>query len=63
MPNFLIQVIILIVGTVSYFVPTIIAYRNKKAELPFIFIVNLFFGWTLWGYIWILLVSLNDGKK
>lgn len=63
MSNFLILSILIFLALLSYFAPTIIAYRKKKAELPFIFIINLVFGWTLFVYIWILLVSLNDEER
>ncbi|WP_174299560.1 superinfection immunity protein [Caulobacter sp. S45] len=34
-----------------YFVPTIVAFRRKDRQRTAIFILNLFLGWTLIGWV------------
>jgi hypothetical protein len=51
----------LIVGLVClgiYFLPSIIAYRRKHKNLLAIFALNIFFGWTLFGWVGALVWSL-----
>jgi hypothetical protein len=44
-------VVILIVSIVLYILPTIIASRRKKRNTGAIFVLNLFLGWTLIGWV------------
>lgn len=44
-------VIMLIVGAVFYFLPTIIAATRKVRNVGSVVIVNLFLGWTLVGWV------------
>jgi len=38
-------------GTVMYFLPSIIALARSKRDLLAIFLLNLFLGWTVIGWI------------
>jgi len=41
-----------------YFVPSIVAYRRGHAQLPLIIAINLVAGWTVIGWIAVLIWSL-----
>lgn len=43
--------ITIIVGLALYFLPVIIAYNRNHNNLIPIFIIDLFFGWTLLGWV------------
>ena len=43
--------VILVVGIVLYFLPTIIAMNRKKRNIDAIMILNLFLGWTFIGWV------------
>ena len=50
-----------IIGFILYFVPTIVAFKRKTASKWAIFLVNLFFGWTL--LVWIVtLIWACEGR-
>lgn len=51
---------LIIVGLIIYFIPTMVAYDNKKAST--VFLVNLFFGWTILGWIISLILAFSDRK-
>ena len=38
-------------GFLFYFVPTIIAFARSKRDVMSIFLLNLFLGWTLIGWV------------
>ncbi|MFI5222685.1 MAG: superinfection immunity protein [Nitrospirales bacterium] len=40
-----------------YFLPTIVAYQRKHHQLTPILILNLFFGWTMLGWVGALIWS------
>jgi Superinfection immunity protein len=42
---------LLLVLTSLYFLPTLIAFAKGKRNRASIFVVNLFLGWTLWGWV------------
>ena len=47
---------------IIYFIPTVIAFKRTAASKWAIFLVNLFFGWTL--LIWIVaLIWACEGRK
>ena len=51
-----------IIGMVIYFIPSIIAFRRDAASRWVIFLVNVFFGWTL--LIWIVtLIWACEGRR
>lgn len=43
--------IILLIGAFLYFVPTIVAASRKVRNGASVFIINLFLGWTLIGWV------------
>ena len=46
-----------------YFVPTILAYTNKKENRAAIGALNFFLGWTLIGWVVALVWSMTVEKK
>jgi hypothetical protein len=46
-----------------YWLPTIIAVRREKANKAPIFIVNLFFGWTGLGWVGCLAWALMEERR
>ena len=51
-------VIILLMGIGAYFLPTLIAKRDKGM----IFVLNFFLGWTLVGWAVALALAMRDEK-
>ena len=51
------------IPTVIYFVPTIIAVLKRKRNWLAIFLVNLFFGWTVIGWILALIWSVMHEER
>lgn len=47
----IINLLYLIVSIVIYFIPTIIAYKQKHYSLRNLFLVNLLLGWTFIGWV------------
>lgn len=43
-----------------YFLPAINAYENKKSNKQSVFVINLFLGWTVLG--WIIALAMSAGK-
>ena len=41
----------ILAGILAYFIPSIIAIARHRRQAAFIFLVNLFFGWSLIGWI------------
>lgn len=52
--------VIVIIGLAVYFIPTIVAYGNNNSTT--VFLVNLFFGWTLIGWVIALILAFADSK-
>jgi hypothetical protein len=46
-----------------YFLPTFVAIERKHPNTPPIFLLNLFFGWTLIGWVWALCWALMKQNK
>ena len=46
-------------GIVAYFIPGIIAATRRHRKVTFIFLVNLFFGWSVLGWIFALVWALR----
>lgn len=46
-----------------YFTPTIVASRREHMSIGSIFVVNLFFGWTLLGWVLSLAWALNSNTR
>jgi uncharacterized membrane protein len=51
--------LLILMGLVIYFFPTIIARSKKKRNAVAIFAVNLFLGWTLVGWVIALVWALT----
>ena len=45
------MIVLIVLGLVLYFLPAIGAIAAKRPGASSIFIVNLFFGWTLIGWV------------
>jgi len=54
--------IILNIMTIGYFVPSTVAYyrRNDCGNVNSIFVLNLFLGWTLVGWVIALIWAMKD---
>lgn len=50
--------IIMMIWLAIYFIPTIIAASKKKRNANAIFVLNLFLGWTVLGWIGALIWSI-----
>jgi len=61
--NFVIALLVLALIIVIYFLPSIIAGKNKKTNAGAIFALNLLAGWTGVGYIIALIWALCKDKK
>lgn len=49
------------IAALLYFIPAIIA--REKADFKLIFLLNLFLGWTIIGWIWALIWSFEKEKE
>ena len=50
-----------IIGLIIYFIPSMVAFKRNNASRWAIFLVNLFFGWTL--LVWIItLIWACEGR-
>lgn len=47
----IIGLILLIIGLLLYFIPTIIAFRKQRDNKISILILNFFLGWSLIGWV------------
>lgn len=45
---------------VFYLIPSFIAFMKRHQSYKAIIILNMFFGWTLFGWIFVLIWSLTD---
>jgi hypothetical protein len=57
------ETIIAIIAIIGYFLPAIVAWRRGHPQQNPIFIINLFFGWTLIGWVVCLAWSVSAVKK
>lgn len=56
----------LMIGAVAgavYFLPTIAAYNREKVNTQAIFVLNLFLGWTLLGWVIALVWAVTEEEK
>jgi len=54
--------VVAFIGLIIYFIPSLVAFKRDAASRWGIFIVNLFFGWTL--LIWIIaLIWACEGRR
>ena len=47
----IVVLLVVIIGLALYFLPTIIAANRKKTNTVSIFVLNLFLGWSLVGWV------------
>ena len=63
----LLALILLVISLCLYFLPTIVAHRRNHRNLLGIFLLNLFLGWMLIGWVgalvWAVLVSQSDSNS
>lgn len=52
----------IVVALIIYFLPTFIALFRKKKNIGQTVIVNLFLGWTFFGWIVALIMAFGDKK-
>lgn len=55
--------ILLIICIYVYFLPTVIAFKNEKANRFVILLINIFFGGTGLGWLVALALSLSGNEK
>lgn len=58
--EFIWAVIILLLLFALYFAPTTMATRRKSRNRHSVFIINLFFGWTLIGWVIALAMAVSN---
>lgn len=58
-PWHLFMLIYLLLSLSLYFLPSIIAYKKHKSNLTLIIICNLLLGWTVVGWIIVLILALK----
>ncbi len=56
-------ILMIVVGTAIYFIPSVIAYSRSARNFLAIFLLNLFLGWSLVGWLGSLIWALVDDKK
>ena len=61
MDNIFVLVIVIILGIIFYFIPAIIG--SDKKQSTGIFLLNLFLGWTVLGWVGSLVWSVSSPKK
>jgi hypothetical protein len=54
-------VILIIIGLIIYFIPTMVGWNTKYAAG--IFILNIFLGWTLIGWVGALIWAVSAPKE
>ena len=55
-------VLLLLVSLLFYFLPAFMAYRRNRQPAA-VFILNLFFGWTLVGWVAALIWAASNGPQ
>lgn len=55
--------VVLFVIAILYFLPSVIASRRKNKSANSIFVVNLFLGWTLLGWVIALAWSVSNQEE
>ena len=62
----LITLALVALAAALYFLPALVAHRRRKRNVASIFVVNLFFGWTLLGWVgclaWALALDYPAGR-
>lgn len=50
----------IVVGIIFYFIPTLIAGTRNHKFANYIFAINIFFGWTVLGWVAVLMWAVNN---
>lgn len=56
-------IVMFLVGLAFYFAPTILAFSRGKGNAVAILVVNLFFGWSLIGWVVALVWALTQEQR
>ena len=56
-------IIMLIIGGIIYFIPTIVAYSREHHNFTAILLLNIFAGWTLLGWVGALIWAVAKPPK
>jgi len=59
----LLIIVICVVVFLIHFIPTFVAANRKARNFLWIFLINLFFGWTLLGWCIALVWAIQDTPK
>ena len=54
--------LLFLLGWALYFLPSVIAYRRGLPRLPVLFAVNALIGWTVIGWVVVLIWSLMEAE-
>jgi hypothetical protein len=57
--SFLIILTLILLAVISYFLPTLVANKRRHADKGAIFVINLFLGWSLIGWVAALVWASN----
>ena len=49
--DLVVALLILGIALILYFLPTVIAFSNSRKNRVAIFVLNLFLGWTFFGWV------------
>lgn len=63
MSPILIVIVTLIIGLPVYFLPSIIAKKRKSPNFNTVLVLNIFFGWTLFGWVIALLRAMSNYQR
>jgi hypothetical protein len=59
----MLSLVIILIGLVVYFAPTIAAQASKSKRTQGVFVVNLLLGWSVIGWIVALIWAVGSDKK
>jgi uncharacterized membrane protein len=62
MLNVPVGIIVFAMAVFIYLLPTYIAIRRKHSRTAVIYIINLFFGWTIIGWVLVFLMACFKAK-
>lgn len=58
-----VAIFFLVICAVFYFLPSAVAYQNKKDDIVAIVILNIFLGWSVIGWVLALVWAFTKNKK
>jgi len=59
----ILMLLLVVVGVLFYFLPTLVAWNRHKRNTVAIFLLNLFLGWTLVGWVVSLVWAVSVDKN